>query len=154
MIRISSETEMMDTFRPVDREEVDLPAGLKFPLVIKDYMAWVEPSGFRTFLVYEDPTSRDARGIVFRRSRPVGEPSVYMCEWCHRVSGGGAVGLLTAAAGSRHRIGLHLCRDLSCKDTIAAKPPSVNDLRESLNEQEKSSRLIRRISEFARRNLF
>lgn len=141
----------MQTFRPIDQDEVQLPSEMTFPLLVRDYLAWVEPSGHRTYLVFADGAK--ARGIVFRRSHQSADAPAAMCDWCHSVRGRGAVGLLTATVSKTNRIGLTLCRDLSCKEKLE-KPPGVNDVFESVDVGEKKQRLVERMSHFARRNLF
>lgn len=153
MLRISSVEEMKQSFRPIDQEEVQFPAEMTFPLLVRDYLAWVEPSGHRTYLVFADPAGQKARGIVFRRGHQSADSPAVMCDWCHSVRGRGTVGLLTATVSPTHRIGLNLCRDLSCKEKLD-KPPSANDVFESIPADDKKRRLVERMSVFARRNLF
>ncbi len=154
MIRIQSENELLQMFRPIDRDQVRVPSDFQFPVAVVDYLAWVEPSGHRTFLVYEDQASHDGRGVVFRRSHPPAEPVTNMCEWCHSVSGSGTIGLLSVSVNAKRRVGLNLCRGLECKANVEAEPPGLHDLRESLSIGEKTSRIMTRMTEFARRNLF
>lgn len=154
MTRIQSEEEMLNMFRPIDREQVRLAPEMKFPLAVSEYLAWLEPGGVRTFLLFEDQKTRDVRGIVFRRSQPPAESVANMCEWCHSVAGSQTIGMLTAAASKTKRVGLNLCRDLACKQNVQADPPSVNDMRESLSREEKTRRINERMITFANRNLF
>jgi FBP C-terminal treble-clef zinc-finger len=154
MIRIQSENDLLEAFREIDRDTVRMTSNLKFPLAISDYLAWVEPSGHRTFLVFEDAKSRSLIGVAFKRTHPPAEPITNMCEWCHSVSGSGKIGLLTADVNKKRRVGVYLCRDLQCKGNIEADPPSVHDLRESIGKQEKTMRVLERMSNFARANLF
>jgi hypothetical protein len=153
MLRIATEEEMKQTFRPIDQDEVQFPAEMTFPLLVRDYLAWVEPSGHRAFLVFADPASHKARGIVFKRGHQSADAPAAMCDWCHSVRGKGAVGLLTATVSKTNRIGLTLCRDLSCKDKLE-KPPGANDVFETYPPEDKKARLLERMSTFARRNLF
>ena len=153
MIRITSENELINAFREIDRNDVRLPHDIKFPLALKDYLSWQEPSGARVYLVFQDPRGRGARGIVFKRTG--GSPSegvVQMCQWCHSVRGGNAVGLLTAKATKRRRVGVHLCSDLSCKQTLLGGP-GVNDLREPFSRYEKLFRVLLKMSEFMNSSL-
>lgn len=152
MIRIANEAELLDSFREVDRPEVELPRELAFPLGLKDYLAWVEPAGCRVFLVYEDPDSRKAFGIVFRRDQG-GGGAAGMCEWCHSVRSGDGVGLLTASASANRRVGISLCRDLSCREK-AESAPGVDDLPQSPNARERVRGITRRMASFARQSLF
>jgi hypothetical protein len=63
------------------------------------------------------------------------------------------VSLLTAAAGPNRRVGIHLCSDLKCGENENGAP-GINDLRESLSHTERMQRLMSRMHEFAKRNLF
>lgn len=152
-MRIGTEEEMKQAFRPIDQYEVQLPTELTFPLLVKDYLSWVEPSGHRTYLVFADPNKNSPRGIVFKRSHQSADSPATMCDWCHSVRGRGAVGLLTCSVSPTHRIGLNLCRDLSCKDKLE-KTPGASDIFESIPPEDKKRRLVQRMSDFARRNLF
>ena len=105
-------------------------------------------SGNRVYLVFTDGASV---GIVFRRDQGPGAGST-MCEWCHSVRSGDSVGLLTATATSKRRVGIHACRDLSCKEKLESTP-GVNDFQEMLNPREKARRLVARMSEFVRREI-
>ena len=154
MIRIASEKELLESFRPLDREEVlEFPANLKFPFLLKDYLTWTEPSGHRIYLVFNEQDTRRPLGIVFKRGQGAGTAPPQMCEWCHSVRAGDGVGLLTATASSSRRVGLHLCRDLSCKDKVESTP-GANDFFESMSSRERIQRIVGRMTEFARRQLF
>ena len=153
MLRIASIEEMKQSFRPIDQDEVEFPSDLVFPLLIRDYLAWVEPSGHRTFLVFADPVAKKPRGIVFKRGPSFADAPAAMCDWCHSVRGKGSVGLLTAAVSKTNRVGLMLCRDLSCRDKLE-KPPAANDVFETHQPDDKKRRLLERMSHFAQRNLF
>jgi hypothetical protein len=156
MIRIASETELLDSFRALDRDEVELPDDLSFPVLVKDYLTWSDPGGHRVYLVFSEPGAdsrkRSALGIVFRRSASGSGPP-QMCEWCHAVRGGDGVMLLTATASSQKRVGIHLCRDLSCKDKVEAAP-GAHDFPESLSARDRTQRILQRMSQFARRAIF
>src|SRR3712207_2313157 len=106
MIRIPSEKELLESFRLIDRDEVEVPKDLRFPIVVKDYLAWSEPSGYRTYLVFGDGERRQPLGIVFRRDQLAGGASPQMCEWCHCVRGSDGVSMLSATASSKRRIGI------------------------------------------------
>jgi hypothetical protein len=153
MLRITSETELLETFRALDRDEVQTPHGVKYPLAVRDYLAWPEPSGHRIFLVFEDQATKQPRGVVFQRTPAPADTPASMCQWCHAVRSGSGVGLLTAAAGRNRRIGLHLCSDLNCRDH-ALGAPGIHDFNEGLSSTEKMQRLLQRMSDFVRGNLF
>ena len=153
MIRITSENQILDSFRTDDRDEVRLPSGLKFPYAMKDYMTWVEPSGHRVFLVFPDDVSGNLRGVVFQRTPGGSDVPASMCQWCHSVRGGNGVSLLTTSAGRQRRVGVHLCSSLNCREN-ALSPPGVNDFQEGLSGHERVQRILQRMREFALRNLF
>ena len=147
MICISSEPHLKHAFREIDQDAVLIPRSLPFPIVIRDYIAWSEPSGHRVFLVFQDPRGGGARGIVFTRGQAANDV-VQMCEWCHSVRGGNSVRLLTAQVGRNRRVGVHLCQDLNCKENVLGKP-GVNDMREPYSGYEKLYRTLLKMSDFA-----
>ncbi len=57
MIRILSEQQLLSAFREFDQPQVQIPSNLKFPLGLKDYLSWIEPSGHRVYLVFPDSNS-------------------------------------------------------------------------------------------------
>jgi hypothetical protein len=152
MIRVPSPEQLVNAFREIDRDLVQIPAELEFPLAVKDYIAWMEPSGVRTYLVYNDRDSR-LLGVSFKRIAEPADAPVKMCQWCHSVRGGGRVSMLSVAISQNRRVGLHLCRDLSCKEKLVA-PPKNSDVPELLKPEEKLTRLMERMSEFIKNNLF
>jgi hypothetical protein len=152
MIRIGSEAQLLETFRSIDRDQVQIPAKFQFPLALKDYMSWVEPSGHRVYLVFEDIGTGHPLGVVFQRTSGA-DTKASMCQWCHTVRSGSGVGLLTATASRNHRVGVHVCSSLNCRDNIQA-PPGVNDFSEGLSGQERLHRVLARMGEFAKKNLF
>lgn len=153
MFKINSEKELLESFRSIDRDQVQLPSDIGFPLAVKNYHSWLEPSGHRAFLVFEDPQSLKPLGVVFRRTTTPSEYGPVMCDWCHSVRGRGSVNMMTAAVSPDRRVGVYLCSDLKCGEEIQ-KPPGVNDLRESLDTGERTQALMRRMYEFAKKNLF
>lgn len=153
MIRIQSEQQLIDAFREIDRADVQLPRDLTFPFLLKDYLAWIEPSGHRTYLLFNDEDSRNLLGVVFKRAQEPADTPVKMCEWCHSVRGGGRVAMLSVKVDQNKLIGLHLCRDLSCKEKIN-ELPGVNDLTESKDRSLRTRLLNERIKRFLRSKLF
>lgn len=153
MIKISSEDDLLSSFRDIDRDEVQLPVDIKFPLAVRDYTSWLEPSGHRVYLVFQNQNTGQPMGVVFRR--PNGPPMTpaSMCQWCHTVRTGNAVTLLTASASSNRTVGLYLCSQLNCREHALASP-SVHDFNEGLSGQERINEVVRRMREFATGNLF
>lgn len=149
MFRIDSEQDLLDSFRPSDRSTVTLPENVKYPLFVRDYLAWTEPAGVRAFLVYADPDSRSKTlGIAFRSDQSRA-PVAQHCEWCKSFGGSNDIGLLTAEASDRKRVGIHLCRGLNCHEKLETRSHLSGENSRMLNRQ-----LIARISTFARRHLF
>ena len=153
MIRIAYEEELLSSFRESDRAQVQIPATLTFPMGLKDYVTWAEPSGHRVYLVFQEMNSGQPMGVVFQRTRGAADVAASMCQWCHSIRGGSAVSLLTTDAGPNRRIGLHLCTDLNCKQNALA-PPGQNDFMVSLSGEEKVARIVARMNTFAKNNLF
>lgn len=153
MIKITSENQLLETFRSLDRDQVQVPAEFKFPLAVKDYLSWIEPSGHRVYLVFEDTASGLPLGVVFERTPAPPSTPASMCQWCHSVRSGTGVSLLTTAASKNRRVGLHLCTDLNCRER-AMGAPGIHDFNESLSGVEKVKQVVRRMNEFAKSNLF
>ena len=57
-------------------------------------------------------------GLVFDANPGGDGTTAHMCDWCHFTGTGNQVGLLTAELNSRKRLGVNVCRDLSCKDKV------------------------------------
>ena len=121
--------------------------------MVKDYLTWLEPSLNRVYLVFSDRLGVPPLGIVFRRNQSGGNVGPVMCEWCHSIRPGDHIGLLTVTKNHKKRVGLNLCRDLGCKNRIA-EVPGVNDPTETLDSHEKIRRILLRMGEFARHELF
>ena len=143
MIKIKSEQELLESFRLLDREEVILPQNMTFPFLVKDYLSWEEPSGYRVYLIFNDHRRQVPFGVVFRRDQSKGGSAARMCDWCHSISGSDEVSLLSAAASPKRRVGIQLCRDLSCKNNF-----------QSLGRGERINQIIHRMADFSRQNLF
>lgn len=118
MFLIETEKDLLQAFRPRDREKVELPKDIRFPLFVRDYLAWVEPAGTRTFLVCPSPQGKPPMGIAFRRDSHGGPAPSHMCDWCHSYGSSNEIGLLTTDVNSKRRVGVNLCLDLRCKDKL------------------------------------
>jgi hypothetical protein len=152
MVQIHSEKELLELFRPFDREEIHLANSLHFPIRFDDYLTWEEPSGSRIYLLFVDPSLRSPLGIVFRRDQSDGDASS-MCEWCHSIRAGNGVSLLTATASTKKRVGIYLCRDLSCKDKLTSDP-SPNDIPQFSIQEKRLENVLKRMSSFSKQSLF
>lgn len=150
---LESPLATLETFRPFERDEVFFPPTLQFPISVKDTVSWVEPSGARAYLVYNDQNR--LFGVVFRRDTGGVTPAAAMCEWCHSVRSSGSIGLLTATASGNRRVGVYLCRDLDCKDKLLADAPGVNDVPSTMRSIDaRMQRIVARITEFSKRTLY
>jgi hypothetical protein len=153
MFKIESADELRECFRPLDRGEVELSPSLRFPLIVRDYLAWTEPSGHRVYLVFSEETRRPPLGIVFRRDQDSTGAPPSMCEFCHSVRSGNGVSLLTAAASDRRRVGIPLCRNLECHEKVEGLP-GADDLPGTPRGRELARRILARMGGFVRQNLF
>src|SRR5690606_16164326 len=108
MFRIDSEKELRECFREIDRDAIELTAEMIFPVYVRDYLAWVEPSGARTYLIYEEPTSGKRLGIAFKRNPGRASPTNF-CQWCHSMGASSEIGLLSADVSDHRRVGVNLC---------------------------------------------
>ena len=119
MFRLETDRALITSFRSRDRRAIEMPAGITFPLFVRDYLAWTETSGARVYLVFAAPGSRKPIGIIFRRdAQDGGARTSHMCEWCHSYGSSYEVGLLTTDASSKRRVGVSLCVDLRCKEKL------------------------------------
>jgi hypothetical protein len=112
VFRISSESDLLRTFRPRDRRVFQPPAKVTYPLYVRDYLAWPDPAGGRVFVVFPEPTTGNALGLAFRDD--TGDTTSSLCEWCHSPGKPNQVALLMCEKSSKRSIGTWLCRDLAC----------------------------------------
>jgi hypothetical protein len=141
VFKLETRASLVDTFRPKDRPLVELPVDFRFPLAVKDYVAWPHPGGGRVFIVFSIPGGVPT-GIAFDSNSGGSMPS--MCSWCHTPSVGTGVGLLVATLNSSKRVGVLACCDLSCRDKLEqAANLSGSSVRPAMEK------LIARIGQFA-----
>jgi hypothetical protein len=152
MFQIDNESDLKSFFREVDQPEVILSDDLKFPVRARDYLRWLEPSGNRVYLIFKVPTFKAPLGIVFRRDQALGPAVAAMCEWCHAVRSGNEIGVLTATSSKKKRIGLSLCRDLSCADKIRSAP-GANDFSSNASIPLRIERVLEKMADVSRREL-
>ena len=145
MLLIRDAHELMEAFRPRDLRIFELPDEDVFPLLVRDYRSWVESGGNRVYLVYEEPATGKARGVVFRRS-DAGLPGQmgHMCDFCFSTGSADEIGLLTADESARRRVGVVVCRDLRCRERVE----EAADLA-GRNAAEARRRVLERIARFA-----
>ncbi len=136
MFRLENDRDLIESFRPRDRRVIEMPAGITFPLFMRDYLAWTETSGARVYLVFTAPGSRKPIGLIFRRDSPDGGARTSrICDWCHSYGSSSEVGLLTTDVNNHRRVGVSLCVDLRCKEKLEdAADRSGRHPREALAE--------------------
>lgn len=115
---IGSETEFIRCFRERDQAKLILPAGLPFPIRIRSYFTWQEPSGIYTYLIYKKPGWDLPRGMAFKRITGLGEPTGGLCSWCHNYGSSEEIGTLSVAVNSKTTFAYILCQDLRCIEKI------------------------------------
>lgn len=148
MFRIESEAQLLECFRPLDRGTVVAAKDFAYPLFVKDYLAWGDPGGARTFLVFSEAGSTKPLGISFRRASTPGAPA-HLCDWCHSPGGSYEIGLLVAEATDRRRVGVNACLDLGC-----ARKLEDRSERSGENARLLMRGLLEKASRFARQSLF
>lgn len=147
MFLLRSEKELIDSFFPRHQKRLELPNGLKFPLVVRDYFAWVDSSNLKVNLVFSEPGVNKPIGIIFDRHSGAGGTAA-ICEWCHSYGSSNQIGLLSIDVSSKRRVGVHLCLDLGCREKIEA------DLGLSpMAAQARARRVVDEMSRFVRRML-
>jgi hypothetical protein len=118
MFIVRSEQEFLAAFRPRDRQHVEVPSTVSFPQFVQDYLAWVDDSGVRSFVLFTAPGHKVPTGVAFRRDQSGGGAAAGMCEWCHTHAPSDRVGLLTTEVNSKKRVGINLCLDLGCAQRV------------------------------------
>lgn len=115
---IASEKELVESFRSRDQKKLILPDNLKFPLNVRSYLTWKEPSGVYTYLVFKMPNWDLPRGVAFKRTAASGEPTGGLCNWCHAYGSTEDIGLLSVAMSATVSSSYLVCQDLSCIEKI------------------------------------
>jgi Fibronectin-binding protein (FBP). len=115
---ISTQDELVRSFRVSDQKKLIFPEQLKFPMHIRSYFTWKENSGVYTYLVFKAPTWDQARGVVFKKMAPSGEPVGGLCNWCHAIGPSDEIGFMSVAMSANVSNSYYLCQDLSCIEKI------------------------------------
>lgn len=116
---ISSEAELVQSFRARDQKKLVLPAGLKFPMNVRSYLTWKESSGVYTYLVFKKPEWDLPKGAAFKRLNASGEqPTGGMCNWCHAYGSSEEIGMLSVTINANISFSYILCHDLRCIEKI------------------------------------
>lgn len=115
---INNAEELIQMFRLRDQKKLVLPDGLPFPLNIRSYFAWKEPSGVYRYLVIKMPNWDMPRGVAFKRTSATGEAMGGLCNWCHAYGSSEEIGMLSVAMNSNVSLSYILCEDLRCIEKI------------------------------------
>lgn|GEM_PF-1358098 len=115
---IENESDLTQAFRLRDQKKLILPERLKFPLHIRSYFTWQEPSGVYTYLVFKMPNWDLPRGVAFKRTTTAGEPVGGLCSWCNAYGSSEEIGMLSVAMSANVSSSYFLCEDLSCIEKI------------------------------------
>ncbi|WII71976.1 FBP domain-containing protein [Bdellovibrio sp. 22V] len=116
---IGSEEELIQSFRPRDQKKLVLPDNLKFPMNVRSYFAWKEPSGVYTYLVFKMPNWDLPRGVAFKRTAATGGEGVGgLCSWCHAYGTSEDIGFLSVIMDPNVSNSYILCQDLRCIEKI------------------------------------
>ncbi len=129
MVTVTSEAELLDCFRRIDRRDVELAPDLRLPLRVYDVLAWTV--GPRAFLLFADGAAKQPRGLVFARCSGGSASIMAMCRWCHSVRGQGAIKLMSVSIDRGHSVGVYVCSDLGCLDR-AREFPTARGERQTL----------------------
>ena len=147
MFLLRSEKELIDSFFSRQQKQLELPKGIKFPLVVRDYFAWTDSSNLKVNLVFSEPGVNKPIGVTFDRHAASGGTAA-ICEWCHSYGSSSQIGLLTLEVNAKRTVGVHLCLDLSCREKIE------KDLTLSpVAAQARTRRVVDGMSQFIRRML-
>lgn len=115
---ISSENELIQSFRHRDQKKLLLPERLEFPLHVRSYFTWKEPSGIYTYLVFKLPNWDLPRGVAFKRTSGSGEPTGGICNWCHAYGSSDEIGLMSVTMSAQVTNSYYLCHELGCIEKI------------------------------------
>jgi len=115
---IASEDELVQAFRLRDQKKLILPDNLQFPMNIRSYFTWKEPSGVYTYLIFKLPNWELPRGVAFKHTGSSGEPVGGLCNWCHAYGSSDEIGMLSIAMSANVSQSYLLCLDLSCIEKI------------------------------------
>ena len=148
MIQLKTEDALRAAFRTRDRRHLTLPEDVTYPLFVRDYLAWVDPTGVRAFVLFSAPGDEHPTGIAFRRDQSGDRAPTGMCEWCHAYGTPDMISLLTTDVTEHRRVGLSLCRDLGCGQRLEEAAD-----RAGKNSREEARALLGRMRRFAQEAL-
>ena len=115
---INSEQDLVESFRLRDQKKLLLPDNLEFPMNVRSYLTWKEPSGVYTYLVFKMPNWDLPRGVAFKRTVATGEQTGGLCNWCHAYGASDEIGMLSVTMNSTVSLSYYLCQDLRCIEKI------------------------------------
>lgn len=115
---LSSKDDLVQSFRSKDQDKLVLPDDLKFPLRVRSYFTWKEPSGVYTYLVFKMPNWELPRGVAFKRTTSAGEPTGGIYNWCHAYGSSEEIGMMSMVLSPKVLMSYFLCQDLRCIEKI------------------------------------
>ncbi|WP_374076055.1 FBP domain-containing protein [Bdellovibrio bacteriovorus] len=115
---IETEEELIQAFRLRDQKKLILPERLQFPLNVRSYFTWKEPSGVYTYLVFKMPNWDLPRGVAFKRTAHSGESVGGLCNWCHAYGSSEEIGFLSVTMSAQVSNSYIICQDLRCIEKI------------------------------------
>jgi len=115
---ISSEAELLNSFRLRDQKKLMIPKTLTYPFNVRSYFTWQDPNSIYTYLVFKMPNWDMPRGVALRRASSDGEPTGGICNWCHAYGSSEDIGMLTLNLSADISIAYYICQDLRCIEKI------------------------------------
>ena len=113
---IENAYQLSGCFQPQEQNTLEGLDQQNFPIFIKDYHSWTSPTGLKTYMVFEDDGY--LVGLSFRQSPLFNDGVKMMCEWCCQIKPAHRISLLSVNSGQYRSVGIHVCRDLKCKDSF------------------------------------
>ena len=152
LFKVERFEQITGAFRDLERDSIEVPDGMKFPLLIQDYLTWGDARSEGLKVVVLDSKSQKLVGFVLRRGASSDAEAPTMCEFCHSVRPRGEVSLLVARATRRKWVGLPACTDLSCRDQLLGAPGPLDWARNPhVLPRERVARVVAKLLKFARR---
>ena len=116
---LASKEDLIRAFRLKDQAKLILPDNFRFPMNVRSYLTWKEPSGVYTYLVFQTPSWDLPRGVAFKKTSTGGEPIGGLCSWCHAYGTSEDIGLMSVNMSPQVSTSYLICQDLRCIEKIA-----------------------------------
>lgn len=115
---ISTEEELINSFRQRDQKKLVLPQRLTYPFNVRSYFTWQESNGVYTYLVFKMPNWDMPRSVAFKKLAPSAEPKGGLCGWCNAYGSSEDIGMMSLNVNSETSLGYLICHDLRCIEKI------------------------------------